>query len=191
MDSVNNLDLMWDGDEDHPLDDVFMVGSEPSSPDVPKPSVSSSSNLVPYPVVPPLLRENAVGSLITAGSTTSSSSDVVGSIENVAGVVPNIKFRINCRNVFLTWPRCGGYPLGELMEFLKGRFRSWSPHYIIVCQESHQDGSPHYHAVVCCSSKVNITSAGRLDFMGSHGDYRPVINVVSAVEYLKKGGNIS
>lgn len=92
-------------------------------------------------------------------------------------------FRINARNLFLTYPNCGAKQ--ECFTFLKRRFDA-DLRYLLVAQETHESGEPHLHAVVCLSRKINITGASSLDFNGHHGDYKAARDLAASITYCKK-----
>ncbi len=60
----------------------------------------------------------------------------------------------------------------------------------VICTEKHQDGTPHLHALVVLSSKVNIRNAGFADLtFGSenfHGNYQGTRNLRDVACYVTK-----
>lgn len=77
------------------------------------------------------------------------------------------KFRLNSKNLFLTYPKSTASKQGlgdHLLHLLE-------PDYIRVCQETHQDGSKHFHVLVQRSKKYDIRNAKMLDWNGEHGNY--------------------
>nr|QBO56224.1 RepA [Maize streak dwarfing virus] len=60
---------------------------------------------------------------------------------------PLRRFAFKCANVFLTYSRCNLTPQ-EAGEHLWDLARPWTPAYICVSAELHQDGTPHLHALL-------------------------------------------
>ncbi|AAB18926.1 rep [Horseradish curly top virus] len=68
---------------------------------------------------------------------------------------PN-SFRIQARNIFLTYPQCT-IPKDEMLQLLQNL--NWTvvkPTYIRVAAERHADGTPHLHCLIQLSGKSNI-----------------------------------
>lgn len=99
------------------------------------------------------------------------------------------EFRLNCKNLFLTWPKNNCDPC-QVCQNLIQHFGVDNMTYVCVSQEEHEDGSPHLHALVCLKKKCNITSAANLDKIGGgkHGNYQSAKNVKDVHDYVKKGG---
>lgn len=91
----------------------------------------------------------------------------------------NKKFRLNSRNLFLTYPRCY-YSKQELFIFLEHKL---DIQYCLIAQETHEDGALHLHAYVQLKDKCNFSSPKCLDFNGIHGNY------VSAKGYYQDNYN--
>nr|QTE03411.1 MAG: putative replication-associated protein [Phoenicopteridae CRESS-DNA-virus sp.] len=101
---------------------------------------------------------------------------------------PARKFRLNAKNLFLTWPK-NDVDAGEAMNKLMERFGADNISYVCISTEEHEDGTPHLHALVCLKSKCDIKSAQDLDMVtGKHGNYQSARNVRNTLEYVKKGG---
>jgi len=101
---------------------------------------------------------------------------------------PRRKFRINAKNLFLTWPKNDMDP-AEVMNKLIERFTLENVSYVCVSEEKHADGTPHIHAVVCLKEKTDIKNANDLDSVGGkHGNYQAAKKVRDVVQYVQKGG---
>nr|CRI68215.1 Replication protein [Pepper golden mosaic virus] len=77
--------------------------------------------------------------------------------------LPPKSFRLQCKNIFLTYPQCD-IPKDEALEML--RSLKWSvvkPMYIRVSREEHSDGFPHLHCLIQLSGKCNIKDARFFD----------------------------
>lgn len=103
---------------------------------------------------------------------------------------PQRKFRLNAKNLFLTWPKneCDS---GDVLNRIMLHFGADNVSYVCVGEEEHEDGSPHLHALVCLKSKVNIRDATALDQIagGKHGNYQSARKVSDVFKYVRKGGN--
>lgn len=99
------------------------------------------------------------------------------------------EFRLNCKNLFLTWPKNDCDP-AQVCQNLINHFGVDKMSYVCVSQEDHEDGTPHLHALVCLKQKCDITSATNLDKIGGgkHGNYQSARNVIQVHDYVKKGG---
>lgn len=96
-------------------------------------------------------------------------------------------FRLNAKNFFLTYPRCGESK-EDLVAHLKLVFNGrWS--YILVAREVHEDGGLHLHAVISCDRRVDISDTKRLDFGSFHGNYQSARSLHDTTAYVKKDGD--
>ncbi len=107
-------------------------------------------------------------------------------VEEVERPVRN--FRLNAKNLFLTYPQCEEHP-----EFLIEQCREyWGDdlEWVVCGREQHQDGNDHLHVVIGLKKKVNLRQADCLDFLaGKHGDYRSMGSKKKALEYATKDGD--
>lgn len=99
------------------------------------------------------------------------------------------KFRLQGKQFFLTYPRCGATK-EALLAFLQtlGTLHGGIDRYR-VCAETHQDGTPHLHAYVSFYKKVTVTNCYYFDFEGYHGSYETVRSRVGALRYISKHGD--
>lgn len=98
-----------------------------------------------------------------------------------------MSFRLNCKNFFLTWPKCE-FSKEQCLENIKNYFTEEMVSFAIVAQEKHADGDEHLHAVVSLKKRKDIRSANVLDQLvgGKHGDYKSCRNLISSVRYVVK-----
>lgn len=92
--------------------------------------------------------------------------------------------RIQAKGWFLTWPKCH-ISKEDALELLKatGELEEW-----VVASELHKDGTPHLHAFIKYSRKVDF-KVDRWDLGTFHGNYQ-VAKCWRAVErYCKKEGD--
>jgi len=97
------------------------------------------------------------------------------------------RFRLNARNLWLTWPQCNTSK-EEALEALVKEFPDNKG--IVVAHELHEDGSPHLHAVVRLYDKTNYRSAHCLDHItGKHGNYQAQHAPYGNLKYCLKDGD--
>lgn len=91
-------------------------------------------------------------------------------------------FRLNARNVFLTYPRCAVSPsaLGEFLSEIRPAT------YIHVVRERHEDGTPHLHALLQWIDKYNLRDERKFDFEGFHPNIQPARDIVAIEDYISK-----
>lgn len=91
-------------------------------------------------------------------------------------------FRIQAKNMFLTYPKCSA---GKscLQDFLLNKLEL---DYCMVVQETHEDGSPHLHALISAKRKFETRNPKCFDFMCFHGNYQAARNTDHIREYLLK-----
>lgn len=96
------------------------------------------------------------------------------------------KFRMQCKNFFLTFPQCQTTK-EDAVSRLKERFPSGK---LLVCHEKHMSGDDHLHALVQLDHSLNVKDARYFDFVGgTHGKYEPARNIRRSVEYITKKGD--
>ncbi|AGO64048.1 AC1 [Sweet potato leaf curl Henan virus] len=83
-------------------------------------------------------------------------------------------FRLQAKNIFLTYPKC---PLSKdtVLELLKGIQCPSDKLFIRVAQEKHQDGSLHLHALIQFKGKCQFTNPRHFDLThpNSSTQYHP------------------
>lgn len=94
-----------------------------------------------------------------------------------------VPFRIQAKNFSITCPQC---PLSK--EDLLKHFKTLSPVYVIVCEEKHEDGSPHLHAFIQFGRRKNVKDCKYFDFGGYHFNVQATKNVQDWIDYVKKEG---
>lgn len=95
--------------------------------------------------------------------------------------------RLRSVNLGLTWPRAA-FDNTYLLNVLKEKLRD-KVVYILVCQESHEDGGLHSHAFVKLCTPLNSTNMRFFDVDGHHAHIETVRNVKSWIAYVKKERN--
>jgi len=91
-------------------------------------------------------------------------------------------FRLNAKNVFLTYPRCSILPrtLGEHLESLRATT------FVEVVRETHQDGTFHLHVLLQWADKYNLRNERFFDIQNHHPNIQAVRNVQDVHEYVRK-----
>jgi hypothetical protein len=96
-------------------------------------------------------------------------------------------YRLNCINLFLTYPKCL-IVKEEALEQLKVHLPIKE---YIIATENHEDGTPHLHAFIALHKKVDIRSATLLDLerdgVTYHGNYQSSKNKWATMKYCMKG----
>ena len=97
-----------------------------------------------------------------------------------------MNFRLNAKNIFLTYPHCNGSKQ-DLLDFINTKYPN-KPFRYVIAQETHQDGSLHLHALICVISGrgVDTRNPNYWDFNGCHGNYKPAANPAGLWDYLHK-----
>lgn len=98
----------------------------------------------------------------------------------------NPNFRLDAKNLFLTYPQCN-LSRDRVLELLLAK--PWGSATVtgyIVAQERHQDGHPHIHCLLLLDKRKNITSASWLDLAGFHGNYQSAKNKDYVFDYCSK-----
>ena len=99
--------------------------------------------------------------------------------------------RIARKNFAITFPRC---PIckEDMLQHLKACFNDAEINYLLVCEESHQDGGPHLHAYIQLKYTVNLKDMRKFDFnLGSviyHCEIEECRSISQWINYVKKDG---
>lgn len=103
------------------------------------------------------------------------------------GLLPK-GFRIDGKRFFLTYPKCT-LDKQAALDALKGLLES---KYLgaIVAKELHDDGEPHLHVYLECSSRISVKNARYFDIEGFHGNYQTVRSVDASKQYVTKDGDV-
>jgi len=99
-----------------------------------------------------------------------------------------MNFNFNAKYIFLTYPQCSASK-EEILDHIQ------TLHQVkdyIVCEEKHEDGSPHIHAVLHFHTKVHTRDPKHFDYGGFHPHIkspRDSGGIQRCIEYCKKEGN--
>lgn len=102
------------------------------------------------------------------------------------------RFQQYACSYLLTFPQCS-VPKSTIWE---RALQKWGGniHWAVICDETHQDGSPHMHAVLHFHESMRFQSPMWADFLTKkHGNYRTIErgekHLTRAVQYVAKAGS--
>lgn len=89
---------------------------------------------------------------------------------------------------FLTWPKCP-VKKEDVLTILETNGLPKIEEYVI-CEEQHEDGSPHLHAFIKLEKKQRFRQVvKKFDLLEYHGHYESAHSWRSVKDYVKKDGN--
>ena len=97
-----------------------------------------------------------------------------------------MKFRVNAKNFFLTYPQCS-LKKEELLLKLKARYSDII--YVLAAEERHESGEPHLHALVSFGQTKNFKASNCFDFDEYHCNIQSAKSLIKCDTYIKKDGN--
>lgn len=91
-------------------------------------------------------------------------------------------------SVFLTYPHC---PIGKetLLVRLQELLEPYTPKYTVVCDEQHEDGEPHLHALILLTKRLLTHNERFFDLDGHHPNIQSARNKSATIAYVKKHGD--
>jgi len=91
-------------------------------------------------------------------------------------------FRLNTKNVFLTFPQCEALPraLGQHLQTLR------PIRYLKIVRERHQDGNHHLHVFLQWVDKFNLRSERFFDYEQHHPNIQAVRSIPDVLDYIGK-----
>lgn len=96
-------------------------------------------------------------------------------------------FRLQARNLFLTYPKC---PIPKEQALIYFQQKGLTYTKIIVAEETHADESKHLHMFVQLTKKCDIRNDTVLDMQHNgvvyHGNYQSAKNIQAVEHYVKK-----
>ncbi|ETO15557.1 rep [Reticulomyxa filosa] len=105
--------------------------------------------------------------------------------EQIEQEVENQNFRLQAKNLFLTYPQCTLQP-EEALAILETKLQI---NEYLIAVENHIQKGRHLHCYINCKKKVDIRSAHRLDLDGFHGNYQGCRSLTAVKKYCTKEKN--
>ena len=102
-------------------------------------------------------------------------------------------FRINGRNLYLTYPQLSfelaSITKEEILNRIKDKYNS-DLNWCVIGQELHEDNNPHLHICIALHKKINYIGPSCLDWVvNKHGNYQIAKNILSVLKYCIKDNN--
>lgn len=99
--------------------------------------------------------------------------------------VNTVGFRVQRKSFFLTYPRSGNLTREDVLRHLQ---TIGTVDAAFIALETHEDGSPHIHAVVQYTTKINSRNPRLFDVRNHHPNISPtgVKSWKESVDYLEK-----
>jgi hypothetical protein len=95
-----------------------------------------------------------------------------------------MEFRINAKNLFITYPR-SELNHDELYEHILTIYND-NELFAIIATENHKDGEKHIHALLKYKKKVDLRDKRKFDYQGRHPNIQAVKNIQATINYIKK-----
>lgn len=94
-------------------------------------------------------------------------------------------FRVNARNIFLTYPKCE-LTKENLFDYFRAQYEL---RYLLVSREKHEDGTDHIHAILGFIKKADIKNERYFDIDPYHPNIQAIKNFNATKAYVKKDGD--
>lgn len=110
-------------------------------------------------------------------------------------MAPSRQFRLNTKNIFLTYPLCSLSKDETLFQILNIRTTP-KLKYVKICRELHQNGEPHIHALLQFEARIQVTNKRLFDLVSPTRSIHFHPNILGArsssdvKKYLDKDGDI-
>lgn len=92
-------------------------------------------------------------------------------------------FRISARHIFLTYAQVTEFNHAEIHTHLQT-----IADQVYSCQEAHEDGGTHFHAIATFEQKKDIRNERYFDFRGKHPNIQSCRSLPKSVAYISKDG---
>lgn len=96
------------------------------------------------------------------------------------------RYNFVAKNILLTYPQTDG-DKESLLEFLKEKVPD--ANYIVVSKERHEDGNPHFHAVIAGSRRIHLRDPRFFDWTSNHPNVQATRSLPQSIAYVKKDGD--
>ncbi|XP_039120497.1 uncharacterized protein LOC120256894 [Dioscorea cayenensis subsp. rotundata] len=108
--------------------------------------------------------------------------------------LPPRVFRINAKNIFLTYSKCS-LSKEYTIEKLRALSLTSNKKFIRVARELHEDGTPHLHVLIQFEGRIQVTNQRLFDIVSPHSSaiFHPNIQSAKSSKdvkaYIEKGGD--
>jgi len=100
-----------------------------------------------------------------------------------------MSFRLQAKHLSITYPQAS-FALEDGLTFLRNKSSgSRNVVSVVICSETHADGSFHRHAYVKYSARINVTNPRFFDFAGCHPNVQSTTNVNAWLNYIREDGD--
>jgi hypothetical protein len=100
------------------------------------------------------------------------------------------KFRLQTKEIFLTYSQSGALELEFLIDNLKEKLNTWTVKHYVLVKELHEDGNPHIHVYLKTIRMVHIASVSYMDLELTgktlHPNIQPARKVTNVLQYMLK-----
>lgn len=99
-------------------------------------------------------------------------------------------YRFKGVHAFITLPQAAGIELNDLYRYYQTLdYGNKELIQILVAQESHQDGEPHFHIYLRWDNQFNTRDVRFFDYGGKHPNVQSARSAKAVIEYCTKDGN--
>lgn len=116
------------------------------------------------------------------------SENVEPNTTNATSPIRRRAYRLECKYVALTYPNCDRLDPESLHTFLTTGIDP-NPDFACISAERHQNGVPHYHALLFFRDGIRTRNARFFDHDGRHPNVQSCRTPKSWYEYVKKEGD--
>ena len=105
----------------------------------------------------------------------------------------NLTFSLRSKCIFLTYKgitenqeKITKENLANFLLNQNPNQRTNKPEKYLVCQQTYEDGTPHFHVILNYSKRKDITSPDFYDYLGIHPNIQTMRNMKAALDYVHK-----
>lgn len=100
-----------------------------------------------------------------------------------------MSYRFQGKHVSLTYPQAS-FALEDGLTYLRNKSSgSRTVTKVVICSETHADGSLHRHAYVRYSGRINLSNPRFFDFAGCHPNVQSTNNIQAWINYIQEDGD--
>jgi len=98
-------------------------------------------------------------------------------------------FQFNSKNIFLTYPQAPTHWTLESVYQAVSKFTAEPLKSYVIAKEAHEDGSPHFHVLLCYAVPFRSRNARVFDFDEAHPNIQSARSVKKCYAYCIKDGD--